>query len=538
MVDFAHKKDLVKAYRRLGVNSKSTDREVNLAYRRLISQCHPDKTPPGLSPNEQEARTAQAATINAAFTLITRSRRQEDTTHNKPNSDGDTSSANIKKEQQIEATRATLIKFNELKQSALEIMPGIMATIQNINLIESARHKAAESLKNYAHQEVSVTSTARMVKATLEAFGAQTKSIMDKKERVTQTAQNKLEAVENNIAEFNDFWTENGTTLTRFCDFVSMLPEFSHGKLTPETALKILIKDPRLECLKKEVNNNSGSTVSRSVNRLLKTQAYKQTKAQLDAIDMLATIGPMLATKIKKKFGICIDQHDENDKLTLKDVFKGPDIHPYLWELDSARQDLENAMSRKDNIFHDDIQSMGPSLANSLNGIESIRMEGVNEHLSREQKEVLDYIENYYSGGYRYDKTIKTSTIEAATGEQNLATFESSVIFHSQQRTRRHSAINEAAKYAQMQHELNLMKSDLEPLVKQDFSSIDPADELAVERVLRTLQKPTYYKTVLESAQKLKDEGKLVNEAECRKVVYGLTGEQPRRVVDPKHVVD
>lgn len=507
---------LQKAYHTLGVTSQSTDKDVRRAFQRLISVHHPDRASPGLTEKEREAHTAQAAAINVAYELIINSRR--DNTQAPPPKNN---------EKQIQANIETLQTFLGLKESALEIMPEILSAIDNIKLIEEAKHEAALCMKNFPDSEQNVTSTARMIKATLKAFGAQTELIMIKKESDITAAEEKLEAVEKDIAEFNDFWTQNGIDLNRFSDLVSMLPEFSDGKLTPEKALQKLVDEPHLERLREEINDSCGSWVSRFCGKIFNTQTYKQTKAQLDAIDKLAILGPELAEKINNKFGISIDdQQDKKDNLTLKDVFKGPNVHPYLWELDRVKRDLDKAKLCRNMLSHDDIKSMGPSLAQSLCGIGSIHMEGVNEYLSKEQKNVLDYLNSYYSNGYSFDKTIKISTIEAATGEQELTVFESSVLFNSQQRIARSLAIQDVKKYSELKNELDLMKRDLGVLTKEDFSKINPADDLAMEVVCRRLQKPEYYEELILRAKKLKGDGKLVNNEQRNKIVYRLTGEQ------------
>ena len=56
-------------YRELGVTRDATDAEIDLAYRRLISQYHPDKVA-GAAPELRAAAEKKARQINAAYDRI------------------------------------------------------------------------------------------------------------------------------------------------------------------------------------------------------------------------------------------------------------------------------------------------------------------------------------------------------------------------------------------------------------------------------------------------------------------------------------
>lgn len=56
-------------YRVFGLTSEASDAEVDLAYRRLISQYHPDRVA-GAAPELQQQAEAKAREINAAYDRI------------------------------------------------------------------------------------------------------------------------------------------------------------------------------------------------------------------------------------------------------------------------------------------------------------------------------------------------------------------------------------------------------------------------------------------------------------------------------------
>lgn len=62
-----------KAYQVLGVTPEASPEEVDQAYRRLISQYHPDRVA-GAAPELQAQAQARAADINAAYDRIRRGR--------------------------------------------------------------------------------------------------------------------------------------------------------------------------------------------------------------------------------------------------------------------------------------------------------------------------------------------------------------------------------------------------------------------------------------------------------------------------------
>ncbi len=71
----ATKESLSEAYQLLGVNKASSDAEVKKAYRRLISQHHPDKlVSKGLPEEMMKIATEKTREIKAAYELIKRSR--------------------------------------------------------------------------------------------------------------------------------------------------------------------------------------------------------------------------------------------------------------------------------------------------------------------------------------------------------------------------------------------------------------------------------------------------------------------------------
>ena len=61
-------------YRVFGLTSEASDAEVDLAYRRLISQYHPDKLA-GAAPELQAQAEAKSRDINAAYDRIKASRK-------------------------------------------------------------------------------------------------------------------------------------------------------------------------------------------------------------------------------------------------------------------------------------------------------------------------------------------------------------------------------------------------------------------------------------------------------------------------------
>jgi len=68
---------LEDAYKALGVNKDSTDQEVKHAYRKLMSQYHPDKLMGQGVPEDMIAvATEQAQEVQVAYDLITKSRKQ------------------------------------------------------------------------------------------------------------------------------------------------------------------------------------------------------------------------------------------------------------------------------------------------------------------------------------------------------------------------------------------------------------------------------------------------------------------------------
>ena len=68
---------LEDAYKALGVNKDSSDQEVKRAYRKLISQYHPDKLiGQGLPEDMIAVATEQAKEVQLAYDLIAKSRRQ------------------------------------------------------------------------------------------------------------------------------------------------------------------------------------------------------------------------------------------------------------------------------------------------------------------------------------------------------------------------------------------------------------------------------------------------------------------------------
>ncbi len=69
---------LEDAYKALGVSQSSSDQEVKRAYRKLMSQYHPDKLiGQGLPEDMVAVATQQAQEIQVAYDLITRSRQQQ-----------------------------------------------------------------------------------------------------------------------------------------------------------------------------------------------------------------------------------------------------------------------------------------------------------------------------------------------------------------------------------------------------------------------------------------------------------------------------
>ncbi len=65
------------AYKALGVSKESSDQEVKRAYRKLMSQYHPDKLMgQGVPEDMIKVATAQAQEVQVAYDLITRSRGQ------------------------------------------------------------------------------------------------------------------------------------------------------------------------------------------------------------------------------------------------------------------------------------------------------------------------------------------------------------------------------------------------------------------------------------------------------------------------------
>jgi DnaJ like chaperone protein len=65
------------AYKALGVSKESSDQEVKRAYRKLMSQYHPDKLMGQGVPEDMIAvATEQAQEVQVAYDLITKSRKQ------------------------------------------------------------------------------------------------------------------------------------------------------------------------------------------------------------------------------------------------------------------------------------------------------------------------------------------------------------------------------------------------------------------------------------------------------------------------------
>lgn len=68
---------LEDAYKALGVNKDNTDQEIKHAYRKLMSQYHPDKLMgQGLPEDMIAVATEQAKEVQIAYDLITKSRKQ------------------------------------------------------------------------------------------------------------------------------------------------------------------------------------------------------------------------------------------------------------------------------------------------------------------------------------------------------------------------------------------------------------------------------------------------------------------------------
>ena len=61
-------------YRVFGLTSEASDAEIDLAYRRLITQYHPDKLA-GVAPELQKQAEAKARDINTAYDRIKASRK-------------------------------------------------------------------------------------------------------------------------------------------------------------------------------------------------------------------------------------------------------------------------------------------------------------------------------------------------------------------------------------------------------------------------------------------------------------------------------
>ena len=61
-------------YRELGLTSEATDAEIERAYRKLISQYHPDRVA-GAAPELRARAESRAAEINAAYDRIRKARR-------------------------------------------------------------------------------------------------------------------------------------------------------------------------------------------------------------------------------------------------------------------------------------------------------------------------------------------------------------------------------------------------------------------------------------------------------------------------------
>ncbi len=62
-------------YRALGLDGDATDAEIDQAYRRLMSQYHPDKVA-GAAPELREQAEKKAREINAAYDRIRKQRRR------------------------------------------------------------------------------------------------------------------------------------------------------------------------------------------------------------------------------------------------------------------------------------------------------------------------------------------------------------------------------------------------------------------------------------------------------------------------------
>lgn len=62
-------------WRVLGVDRDATDAEIDQAYRRLMSQCHPDKLAEA-SPEQRAAAEKKAREVNAAYDRIKALRRR------------------------------------------------------------------------------------------------------------------------------------------------------------------------------------------------------------------------------------------------------------------------------------------------------------------------------------------------------------------------------------------------------------------------------------------------------------------------------
>lgn len=68
---------LEDAYKALGVNRNSSDAEIKRAYRKLISQYHPDKLMGQGLPEEMiSVATEQAKEVQSAYDLIKKNREQ------------------------------------------------------------------------------------------------------------------------------------------------------------------------------------------------------------------------------------------------------------------------------------------------------------------------------------------------------------------------------------------------------------------------------------------------------------------------------
>jgi len=68
---------LEDAYKAIGVSKENSDQEVKYAYRKLMSQYHPDKLiGQGLPKDMIAVATEQAQEVQVAYDLITKSRKQ------------------------------------------------------------------------------------------------------------------------------------------------------------------------------------------------------------------------------------------------------------------------------------------------------------------------------------------------------------------------------------------------------------------------------------------------------------------------------